>query len=132
MAARFRFALQPLLDRRTRVEREKRHRLMLLRREWQDAVRDGERLAAAFGERAVRTSDAGSLALFDDAIAARRLRTARAQSALQAARRDMIAARRDRRVIERLREVRARAFEEEEARREERELQEANARCLRP
>ncbi len=127
MAARFHFVLQALLDRGSRIEEEKRHRFTLRRRELDDTVRDRERLAAALVERAVRTSDAGSLAVFDVAVAARRRFAVWAEGELETARRELLAARRDRRVIERLRDRRLRAFEEEEARREELEIEEANA-----
>jgi flagellar export protein FliJ len=132
MAARFRFALQPLLDRRGRVEEEKQHRFDLRRRERDDALREGDRLVAALTERALRTSDAGSLAVYDAAIAARQRRAACAESALETAREELIAARRDRRAIEKLRDRRRHAFEEEEARREELEIDEANARRRAP
>lgn len=132
MAPRFRFALQPLLDRRGRIEEEKQHRFDLQRRKSDDALREGELLAAGLTERALRTSDAGSLAVFDAAIAARQRRAADAESALEAAREELIAARRDRRAIEKLRDRRRRAFEEEEARREELEIDEANARRRAP
>ncbi|HEY6325284.1 MAG TPA: flagellar FliJ family protein [Candidatus Cybelea sp.] len=124
--------MQPLLDRRGRIEEEKQHRFDLQRRKSDDALREGELLAAGLTERALRTSDAGSLAVFDAAIAARQRRAADAESALEAAREELIAARRDRRAIEKLRDRRRRAFEEEEARREELEIDEANARRRAP
>ncbi len=46
-----------------------------------------------------------------------------------AKRHDLVAAARERKVIEHLRERRRRAFEAEEARQEELELDESNARC---
>jgi len=128
MAARFRFALQALLDRRRRAEEEKRRCFALWRRELDDLARDRERLAAALFETAVRTSDAASLGIFDAAIALRRRAAASAERALETARQELIPARRDRRVLEKLRERRLRAFEEEAARLEELELDEANAR----
>ena len=128
MAGRFHFALQPLLDRRGRIEQEKQHRFAVRRRERDGASRDRERIAAALIEFALQTGDAASLAVFDAALAGRQQRAARAGAALEAARQELIAARRDRRVIEKLRDRRRRAFEEEEARREELEIDEANAR----
>jgi flagellar export protein FliJ len=128
MAGRFHFALQPLLDRRSRIEEEKQHRFALRRRERDAALRDRERIAAALTELALRRGDAGSLAVFEAAIAARQRRAAWAAAALEAARHELIAARRDRRAIEKLRDRRRTAFEEEEARREELEIDEANAR----
>lgn len=128
MPARFRFALQPLLDRRSRAEEEKRRCFARRQRELDDLARDRERLAAALFETVVRTSDAATLAVFDAAIAARRRGTASAERALEAARQELIPARRDRRALEKLRERRARAFEEEAARLEELEIDEANAR----
>jgi flagellar biosynthesis chaperone FliJ len=132
MAARFRFALQPLLDRRTRIEEEKQHRFDLRRRERDAALSEGERLAAALTQRALRTCDAGRLAVFDAAVAACRQRAARADGNLEEARRELVAARRDRGAIEKLRDRRRRAFEEEEARRDELEIDEANARRRAP
>ncbi|HVR45529.1 MAG TPA: flagellar FliJ family protein [Candidatus Binatia bacterium] len=128
MAPRFRFALQPLLDRRSRIEEEKQHRFDLRRCERDGALYEGEQLAAALIQRALRTSDAGSLAVFDAAIAARRQRAEWVERALATARHELMAARRDRRAIEKLRDRRRHAFEEEEARREELEIDEANAR----
>jgi flagellar export protein FliJ len=132
MAPWFHFALQPLLDRRSRIEEEKQHRFDSQLGERDAALCEEERLAAALAQRALRTSDAGSLAVFDAAIAARRRRAARAEAALETARHELMAARRDRRAIEKLRDRRRRAFEEEEARREELEIDEANARRRRP
>lgn len=65
----------------------------------------------------------------DAAIAAQLRRIAALQGDLEQRRRDLIAAARERRVIEKLGERRRRAFEAEEARREELELDETNARC---
>ncbi len=128
MPARFRFALQPLLDRRSRAEEEKQRCFARRRRELDDFARERERLAAALFETAMRTSDAASLAVFDAAIAARRRGAASAERALETARQELIPARRDRRALEKLRERRARAFDEEAARLEELEIDEANAR----
>lgn len=128
MVPRFHFALQPLLDRRSRIEEEKQHRFDLRRRERDATLREGEQLAAARTQRAMRTSDAGSLAVFDAAIAARQQRAEWADRALATACHELMAARRDRRAIEKLRDRRRHAFEEEEARREELEIDEANAR----
>ncbi len=128
MAARFHFALQALLDRRSQAEEEKQRCFARRRREVDDFARDRERLAAALFETAVRTSDAASLAIFDAAIAARGRGAASAERALETARHELIPARRDRRALEKLRERRLRAFEEEAARLEELEIDEANAR----
>jgi flagellar biosynthesis chaperone FliJ len=128
MPSRFHFALQPLLDRRRRVEEEKLHRFTLQRRERDSAACAGDRLVAALAKRSTRACDAPTLAAFDAAIAAQRRRAAAAQTALDAARDELIAASRERRVIERLRERRLRAYQEEAARRDELEIEEANAR----
>ena len=94
------------------------------------AIASGSR--PRFVERALRASDAGSLAVFDAAIAERRRRAEWAEAPLETARRELIAARRDRRLVEKLRDRRLRAFEEEEARREELEIEETNARRRAP
>jgi flagellar export protein FliJ len=124
----FQFRLQPLLDRRRREEEEKLHRYARYERERDDALRAGDRLAAAFDRHAARASEAGTLAALDAGIAALRRRAAQAQSALAGARDDLIAARRARRAIEKLRERRLHAYESDEAKRDELEIDEANAR----
>ena len=128
MAARFHFALQPLLDRRSRIDEEKQLCFDLQRRERDAGSSEVTRLATALTRLALRTSDAGSLAVFDAAMTARRKYAVLAEAALETARRELIAARRERRAIEKLRDRRRCSFEEEEARREELEIDEANAR----
>jgi flagellar biosynthesis chaperone FliJ len=128
MPARFHFALAPLLDLRIRVEEEKRRALELARWQRDAALRDRKLLADALTLRVLKREDAGSLAVFDGALAARLRHAESAERDIHAARNDLCAARRDRRAIERLYERRRRAFEREEQRREELEIDETNAR----
>jgi flagellar export protein FliJ len=128
MAPPFDFRLAPLLDRRRSVEEEKQRRCALRLRECGDAALERDRLVSALAERATHSTDAGSLAVLDIAIAVQRRRAAEAQFALEAARDELTAASRERAAIEKLRERRLREFEEEEARRDELEIEEANAR----
>jgi flagellar export protein FliJ len=124
----FHFRLAPLLDRRRREEEEQLHRYRRYERECDDAFRAVNRLAAAFDRHAARACEAGTLAALDAGVAAARRRAAQAQRALEAPRDDLIAAGRARRVIEKLRERRLHAYESDEARRDELETDEANAR----
>ncbi len=124
----FHFRLQALLERRRWVEEEKRQRCAQRRGERDEALRAGDRLSSALSRRAMRTSDAGSLAILEAGIAAQQRRAVEAQVSLATARDELIVASRERRVIEKLRERRRRAYEYEEARRDELEIEEANSR----
>jgi len=130
MPAKFRFALAPLLERRTLVEQESRHRCALRQQEHRGLLEEMKRLMGAL--RACTTPSSNPRAAYcsnlDAAIEAQRHRISDARASLEDARNDAISARRDLRAIEALRERRRRAFEQEEARREELELDETNAR----
>jgi flagellar FliJ protein len=130
MAARFHFGLQPLLDRRKRIEETKQQAYAARRRELDKHADQMERLNAALASAATGSGPAAPLAYLDGAIRAQRRRIAELEAPLEDARQELIAASRDRRVIEKLLERRRRAFEALRARREERELDDAN-RALR-
>jgi flagellar biosynthesis chaperone FliJ len=118
MARAFRFTLQPLLDRKAGIESEHRRQVAAARHALDDARSALERLMAAVA----------AAPYLDAAIAAQLRRIAELQGDLEQRRRDLIAAARERRVIEKLGERRRRAFEAEEVRREELELDESNRR----
>lgn len=142
MAAKFRFALQALLDARQRAEDEKMQELANRRRALDAAAAELERVAGAY-DRCMRelAASAGSCAALDLRVRDAYLRRLGAAFAQESRRRDellaawesardaTIAARRAKRTLERLKERRRRAFEAEEARREELELDESNARA---
>jgi flagellar export protein FliJ len=130
MPAKFRFALAPLLERRTLVEQESRHRCAVRQHEHRGLLEEVNRLTGALRACTTPSSNprAALCSSLDAAIEAQRHRISDARALLEGARNDAIAARRDLRAIEALRERRRRAFEQEEARREEVELDEANAR----
>jgi flagellar FliJ protein len=130
MAARFHFGLQPLLDRRKRIEETKQQAYAARRRELDQHADQTERLNGALASAARGSGPAAPLAYLDGAIRAQRRRIAELEAPLEHARQELIAASRDRRVIEKLLERRRRAFEALRARREERELDDAN-RALR-
>ncbi len=120
--------LQPLLDRRRRVEEEKQHRCAQLARkrgESLQALNAAMNARRSCAERAPRVAD---LAYLDETIERRSNRAAETGPELDAARTELLAAARERRAIELLQERRRMAYEEEEARREEADLDEANAR----
>jgi flagellar biosynthesis chaperone FliJ len=118
MARAFRFTLQPLLDRKAAIENEHRRQVAAARHALDDARAALERLMAAVATQPY----------LDTTIAAQLRRIAELQGDLERRRRDLIAAARERRVIEKLGERRRRAFETEEVRREELELEESNRR----
>lgn len=119
MARAFRFSLQPLLDRRAGIENEHRQHVAAVRHALDEARAALERLMAAVATQPY----------LDAAIAAQIRRIADLQGDLERKRHDLVAAARERKVIETLRQRRRRAFDAEEARREELELDESNARC---
>jgi flagellar protein FliJ len=140
MPAKFKFYLQPLLDWRKRVADEKQREFASCRRALDDCSDELERLAG-LGRRcaeqlaAAATGCAADLRLrdahlrsVDAALARQRRRLCELQTACELARDELVAASRDRRVLERLSERRRQAFEAQEARRDELELDESNAR----
>jgi flagellar protein FliJ len=141
MPRRFRFALQPLLEWRTQTEHEKQREFAARRRDLDECASELERLIDMRRHgmnqlaASARASPAVELRLRDAhlrglvvAIEAARIRHAQLAAECERAREELIAASRERRVVERLRERRHRAFGAEEARRDELELDEANAR----
>jgi len=119
MARAFRFSLQPLLDRKAAIENEHRGQVAAARRALDEARAALEGLMAAVAAQPY----------LDGTVAAQLRRIAELQGDLERKRHDLVAAARERKVIEHLRERRRRAFEAEEAQREELELDESNARC---
>jgi flagellar export protein FliJ len=130
MPAKFRFALASLLERRRLVEQESRHRCAARQHEHRGLLEEMKRLTGALRACTAPASNpcAAYCSTLDAAMAAQRHRISDARASLDDARNDAISARRDLRAIEALLERRRRAFEQEEARREELELDEANAR----
>jgi flagellar export protein FliJ len=130
MPARFHFALAPLLERRRLVEEEQQHRCAVRQRERGTSLEEMKSVVGALRAWTVAScsTPAAYCADLDAAIEAQRERLVTAEASLQRARNDLIVARRERRAIETLRERRRRAFEQEEARREELDLDETNAR----
>jgi flagellar protein FliJ len=130
-----------MLDWRARVEEEKQRDFAAARRLLEDCDCELERLAAAYARCAkqlvasVHTAGAAELRLGDSylrciqaAMADERSRRSELQSACDRARDALVVATRERRVIEKLKERRRREFEMAEARREELEIDESNAR----
>lgn len=141
MPGKFEFRLQPLLDRRQRLEEEKQRRFAACRRAADECAGELERLGHAWQQglrqlvESARLGPAADLRLRDGHLGAleaalvdERLRRSDLEAACERAREELIFANRSRRVIQKLKERRARAFEAEETRREELELDEANAR----
>jgi flagellar protein FliJ len=141
MGARFRFSLQPLLDWRARVEEEKQRDFAAARRLHAQSVDELQRLADAYRRcakqlaAAALTEESTNLRLrdsylrfLDAAMARERSRRAELSAACDRARDQLVCASRERRAIEKLKERRLRDFEAEEARRQELEIDEQNAR----
>jgi flagellar protein FliJ len=139
--ARFQFGLQPLLDWRSRVEEEKQRDFAAARRLLEECDRELERLAAEYAQAAKRLVASAStertrelrlgdsyLRFIQAAMASERSRRCELQSACDRVRDALVVASRERRVIERLKERRRREFEAAEARWEELEIDESNAR----
>lgn len=124
--ARFRFTLASLLDRRARIEEERKQILALRQRAYDEAVHAlgqlGRELAAG------PYADHALLRFLARAIETKAGVVAECRAAVACARRDLIAASRARRVLEKLEQRRRREFDAAESRREELELQESNAR----
>lgn len=141
MPARFRFSLQPLLEWRTRVEEERQRDFAAARRLLEDCDRELKRLAGAYAHcakqlvasaRAQRAADLrlgdSYLLLLQAAMGSERSRRGELQSACDRAREALLVASRERRVIEKIKERRRQEFEFAQARREELEIDESNAR----
>lgn len=141
MPARFEFRLQPLLDARKRLEAETQRNVASQRRALEGNHEELDRLAQAWRrEMNGLTHSAGRspaadlrlraehLSYLEGVLEAARRRRAALEVAYEQARQELIAASRERRVIEKLKERRRRAYEIESARREELELDDANAR----
>lgn len=141
MGRQFAFGLQPLLELRARVEEEKqrdfaarRRALDASRHEIDRLVKARQRCTKELAESArarspvdLRLRDA-HLRYLERAIGAQRGRTVELSGECDRSREELIAASRERRVIEKLKERQRRLFEAEEARREELELDDGNAR----
>jgi flagellar FliJ protein len=140
--AKFEFRLEPLLEHRKSMEEKKRRDYAACRRAEDESkgeigaladahLRSMKRLGgAAFTQSAadLRLRDA-YLRSLQNAMNREWLRCEELDFACERARDDLVAASRERRVVEKLKERRLRAFLTEEARRDELELDEANARC---
>ncbi|HVN69445.1 MAG TPA: flagellar export protein FliJ [Candidatus Binatia bacterium] len=131
MARGFRSALLPLLERRKRIEDERRRDLALCRR----ALDESDRSLEGLNAERVRCSHAADLRLRDAYLcrldaeeASLRGRRRELHAAWEGARDALVAANREHRVVEKLHERRLRAFQIEAARREEAELDDADAR----
>ncbi|HEY6449156.1 MAG TPA: flagellar export protein FliJ [Candidatus Cybelea sp.] len=142
MPPKFEFRLQPLLDRRKIVEEEKQGNFAACRRSVDDCARELARLGDTrrhflkqLVETALRCPTAdillrhAHLRCVEVAIDDARHRHLEAEANLEGARQELISASRERRLLEKLKEHRRWAFEADQARREERELDESNARC---
>jgi flagellar protein FliJ len=141
MPAKFQFSLEPLLEWRTRVEREKERDFAASRSLVGDCERELNALAESYRECAtllaasahagrsaeLRLRDA-HLRCLEAAMAKTHVRHRELQTACEAARGALVSASRERRIIEKLKERRQLEFSAEEARREELELDESNAR----
>lgn len=139
--ARFVFSLQPLLDERRRKEEEKQLAFLRAKEARDENTREFARLA---GELRVRerelhesamtgaTADLGLRDAYrghlERAVRSYRARGAESAEAFDRAAAQLLTANRERRLVEKLKERRLREFEREEARREELELDDANAK----
>lgn len=141
MAGGFVFRLQPLLDERKRIEQAKQHAFRLAAQTLEKNSRELERLAralraggAALHQCAVKGSTPhlraydGYLRYLERIVKSYQARNAESALALDRAAQELRHANRERRLVEKLKERRLQEFEQEEARRDELELQEANAR----
>lgn len=123
---RFVFSLEPLLERRARTEEERRQIFAIRQRAYDQAVRELSRIGRELA--AGPHADCALLRFLSRAIETQAGIVAQRRAAVECARHELIAAVRERRVLEKLRERRVRAFDAAQARREELELDEANAR----
>jgi flagellar export protein FliJ len=142
MLAKFQFRLQPLLDCRQRVEEEKQRQAAAVSQILAECEGELARLAAireTCVEKIVESAYARSgwelglrdahLRSVDAALRARSRNCGDFRTEQRRAHDDLVAARRERRVIEALKERRYRAFTAQRELCDERELDEANARC---
>ena len=141
MSAKFDFRLQPLLQRRKRIEDEKRRDFAACRRVRDEGRCELERLsdesrrsveqlvtsACMRPAAELRLRDA-HLRSLEAAIDDQHRRLREYEASCESAREALISASQERRVMERLKERWRRAFEADEGRREALELDEANAR----
>jgi flagellar FliJ protein len=141
VSKRFRFALQPVLDHRKRLEDEKQQTLALRRRAYDEARRELERLNGEFREHARelrerhREFDVEELRLryahlqfLDRNIDAQIRTVAERRAAMDRARADLVSASKDRKVVDKLKDRRHDAYRTEEMRVEQIELDDGNAR----
>jgi flagellar biosynthesis chaperone FliJ len=141
MASRFVFRLQPLLDERRRIEQAKQRAFALAAQVLEKRSRDRDGLVRALRaggralhECAMRGSTDGArlydahLRYLERAVASCEQRNAESAIALDRAACELRNANRERRVVEKLKARRLQEFERADARREELELQETNAR----
>jgi len=139
--ARFVFPLQPLLDERRRKEEEKQLAFLRVKAARDERSRELDRLAGAVRARGralhqcAMTGSTANLRLYDAnlrylecALQSHERGRAETAAAFDRAAGELLDANRERRLIEKLKERRLQAFEREEARRDEVELDEANAR----
>jgi flagellar FliJ protein len=137
---RFVFPLQALLDERRRKEEEKQLAFVRVKAARDERSRELDRLAAALHVRGralhqcVMTGSAANLRLYDAhlrylerAIDSGERCHVDSTGAFDRAAAELLEANRERRLIEKLKERRLHEFEREEARRDELELDEANA-----
>jgi flagellar protein FliJ len=138
---RFKFALQPVLDHRKRIEDEKQLVVAQRKRALDDAERELKRLNDEFRRHAeVLRTRHGELAAgelqsiyahlqFLDRCTVAQIQTvAERRVALDRARADLLAASKQKKIVEKLKERRREAFVTEEQRVEQNELDDTNAR----
>lgn len=136
-----RYRLTPLLERRKRLEEEKQRLFASRQRALDESLDELRRLTTALRTgttqlceptRPVRALDLrvhdAHLRYLEATIDAQRRHAAELEAALGRAREELTVANRERRVIEKLEERRRQAVEDERARREELDLDDANAR----
>jgi flagellar FliJ protein len=139
--ARFVFPLQPLLDERRRKEDQKQLAFVRVKAARDERSRELDRLAGALRARGralhecAMTGSTVNLLLYDAnlrylerALQSHERSSAESSAAFDRAAAELLDANRERRLIEKLKDRRLQAFEREEARRDELELDEANAR----
>jgi flagellar protein FliJ len=138
---RFKFALQPVLDQRKRVEDEKQLVVAARKRALDQAEAELARLNEEFRVYAKRLRDEhgkletgelqsiyAHLQFVDRCTVAQRKVVAERRTALDRARADLLAASKEKKVVEKLKERRKQAFQLEEQRIEQKELDDGNAR----